>query len=258
MIRKYAVGTIARYTFVEAIKNRLFVLMIAGLVCIFGITLFLGELAITETREVQVSIMGYIARLFAVFITSLFVITTLVREFNDKTIEFIIALPVPRYAYFFGKFFGFAFLSVFVSIIVSFPVFFYTEFIQGMLWCTSLVCELFIVVALCLLCLFTLGQVTTAFFTVMAFYILARSIGTIQLISQSPILESTNVSQLFMNQLLDLIAFVIPDFGNFTQSEWLVYHTGNTDGLSMIAIQTLIYIFLLSSAALFDLYRKEF
>lgn len=258
MIKKYPVGTIARFTFVEAIKNRLFVLMIAGLVCIFGITLFLGEFAITETREVQVSIMGYIGRLFAVFIASLFVITTLVREFNDKTIEFIIALPVPRYVYFFGKISGFMCLSVFVAIIVSFPVFFYTDLLQAMIWSVSLICELFIIVALCLLCLFTLGHVTTAFFTVMAFYILARSIGTIQLISQSPIMESTSVSQLFMNQLLDLIAFVIPDLGNFTRSDWLVYHTGNTDGLFMIAIQSLIYIFLLSSAALFDLYRKEF
>lgn len=202
--------------------------------------------------------MGYMARLFAVFISSLFVITTLVREFNDKTIEFIIALPVPRYAFFFGKFFGFMFLSVFVAIIVTFPIFFYTDLLQAMIWNASLVCELFIIVALCLLCLFTLGHVTTAFFTVMAFYILARSIGTIQLISQSPILESTDVSRLFMNQLLDLIAFVIPDFGSYTRSEWLVYHTGSTEGLMMIAIQTVIYIFLLSSAALFDLYRKEF
>lgn len=258
MFKKYPIDTIARFTFVEAVKNRLFVLMIAGLVCIFGITLFLGELAITETREVQVSLMGYIARLFAVFIASLFVITTLVREFNDKTIEFIIALPVPRYAYFFGKFFGFICLSVFVAIIVSVPIFFYTDISQAIIWCTSLVFELFIIVALCLLCLFTLGHVTTAFFTVMAFYILARSIGTIQLISQSPILESTDVSQLFLNKLLDLIAFVIPDLGSFTRSEWLVYHTGNADGLITIAIQTLIYIFLISSAALFDLYRKEF
>ena len=232
--------------------------MIAGLVCIFGITLFLGELAITETREVQVSIMGYTGRLFAVFIASLFVITTLIREFNDKTIEFIMALPVPRHTYFFGKFFGFMFLSVFVAIIVSFPIIFYTDLSQALIWCTSLVCELLIIITLCLLCLFTLGHVTTAFFTVMAFYILARSIGTIQLISQSPILETTSLSQQFMNHLLDIVAFVIPDFAMFTQTEWLVYHTGNINGLIMVALQTLIYIFLLSSAALFDLYRKEF
>ncbi len=109
-----------------------------------------------------------------------------------------------------------------------------------------------------MLCLFTLGQITTALSAVVAFYILARSIGTIQLISHSPILGSTELSQQYINRLVDAIAYVIPDLGSFTKTQWLVYQTGSTEDLVVIVIQTIIYIVLLSSAALFDLYRKEF
>ena len=250
--------TIARYTFIEAIRNRLFALMVIGLICIFGLTQFIGELAITETQQVQGSLIGLTMRLFAVFIVSLFVITSMVREFNDKTMEVIISLPIPRYIYFSGKLLGFCFLSVITAIILSLPLLFYAEYPQVLLWNVSLICELFIVTALCLFCLFTLGHITTAFSAVMAFYILSRSIGTIQLISQSPILEATTPSQEFINLFINMIAFILPELDYFTQTQWLTYNTGSFNDLLIIVAQTAIYIVLLSGAALFDLYRKNF
>ena len=252
------ITTIAKYTFIEAVKNRLFILMVIGLICIFGLTQFIGELAITETQGIQVALMGMIMRLFAVFIVCLFVITNLVREFNDKAFELIISLPIPRSAYFLGKLIGFSFLSIVVAAIVSLPLILYAPIFQVAIWVVSLVCELFIVTALCLLCLFTLGHITTAFSAVIAFYILSRSISTIQLLGQSPIIEATTKSQEFILQLIDAIAYILPGLDSFTQTQWLVYQTGSVDGLMSIIMQTTIYVLLLSSAALFDLYRKEF
>lgn len=254
----YPAITIARYTFIEAVKNRLFLLMLIGLICIFGLSQFTGELAITETPQIQGAITGLVLRLFAVFIVSLFVITSMVREFNDKTLEFIISLPIPRYVYFSGKLLGFFSLSVIVAIIVSLPLLLYADFLQLLLWCISLICELFIVTTLCLFCLFTLGQITIAFTVVVAFYLLSRSMSTLLLLSQSPILEATTVSQEFIILLVNAIAYVLPELDSFTQTEWLVYNTGSMDSLAIVAGQTLIYVLLLSCAALVDLYRKEF
>ena len=92
----------------------------------------------------------------------------------------------------------------------------------------------------------------------MVFYLLARSISTIQLLSRSPILESTALSQQFMNKSIDLIAYVLPDLAGFTQTEWLVYSSGHAGDLIVIFVQSVIYVCLLSGAALFDLYRKNF
>ena len=254
----HPVITIAKYTLIEAIKNRLFALTVIGLVCIFGLTQFIGELVITETQQVQGALIGLTMRLFAVFIVSLFVITSVVREFNDKTLEAIISLPIPRYFYYSGKLLGFCFLSVITAVIISLPLFIYADYMQVLLWNASLVCELFIVTGLCLLCLFTMGHITTAFSAVMAFYILSRCIGTIQLISQSPILEANTPSQEIINLLINMIAFILPELDHFTQTDWIVYNTGSLNDMLIIVTQTAIYMALLAGTALFDLYRKNF
>jgi hypothetical protein len=56
---------------------------------------------------------------------------------------------------------------------------------------------------------------------------------------------------------LDLVAVLLPDLDVFTQTGWLVYGGGMQD-LVPIVMQTVIYVGLLSAAALFDLYRKNF
>jgi len=161
--------TIARFTLLESIKNRLFTLVLLGVVCLFGLTLFIGELAITETAQIQSAMTGMILRLFAVFIVCIFVITSMIREFNDKGFELIISLPVDRYLYLAGKMTGFFVLAVFIVVIVSIPLSLIGNSSQLLLWCLSLICELWILIALCLLCLVTFKNITSAFSVVMAF-----------------------------------------------------------------------------------------
>ena len=60
-----------------------------------------------------------------------------------------------------------------------------------------------------------------------------------------------------MKYLVEGISVLLPDFSIFTRSEWLIY--GHVDSGLLIPVidQTLIYVFLLSCASLFDLYRKN-
>ena len=255
---KNPVITIAKYTFLEAINNSLFRLLVIGVVCIFVLGQFIGNLAVTESYQMQGAIIGFVLRLACVFIISLFVISCVVREINDKTIDIILSLDLPRHVYFAGKICGFYVLSLVVSLLFCIPLLFYSEINQVYFWAISLICELFIVVSLCLLFLFTMGNIITAFTAVAAFYLLARIISTLQLISHSPILDSGNWSQNFMTGFIDFMATILPHFDKFTQTEWLVYGSGTSSAIAYVVIQTLIYVILLSAAALFDLYRKNF
>jgi len=106
------------------------------------------------------------------------------------------------------------------------------------------------------LCLFTFSNITISFIAVIAFYLLSRSMYVIKLISTSPILEFKTFSQEFMNFLVDAISFILPELNNFTQSEWLIYGTNSGD-ITLIIAQTMIYLPILWSAGLFDLYRKD-
>ena len=255
---KYSVLTIAKYTCIEAIRNRFFLLLLIGILIIFGLGEFVGEIAITETRQIQASILAFVLRFTAVLIISLFVISSLVREFNDNAVTMIISLPVPRYVYYFGKFAGFALLAFIISVLMSLPLWVYSPADQVVLWTISLMCELLILISVSMLFIFTLENILLAFTVVTAFYLLARSINTILLIGQSPILESTALSQKFMNILVVIIAYVLPDLDKFTQTDWLVYAHGTTQNLYFVGLQTLIYLVFLSAAGLFDLYRKNF
>ena len=237
----YAISTIARFTFFEAMRNRLFLLTLAGLVCVLGLTEFAGELAISEAAQFQAIIIGAGMRLFAIITIALFVITSVVREFNDKGFDLIVSLSLPRASYYFGKLLGFFMLALIVAVSTGLLLLLYSPATAVLIWLLSLLCELAIVIALSLLCLFTFSNVTVAFVVVLGFYMLSRSMHTIQLVSHSPILEFYDFSQQFIRALTDAIAFFLPGLHQFTRSEWLAYGVSWNELLPVL-LQTLIHV----------------
>ena len=235
----------------------MFTLVIVGLVCMVGLTEFTGELAITETRQVQAAVTAFGLRLFTVCVIGLFVVTSMVREFNDKGFEMLLSLAITRGSYYFGKLAGFILLSLIMVMAASLILFLYSPVADVLLWSASLLCESLIIITLSLLCLFTFNSITTAFVAVIVFYLLSRSMYAIQLISDSPILETTTISQELLNFTIDAIAYVLPDLNIFTSSAWLT-NGADTSALLPVLIQTAIYLVFLIAAGLFDLYRKEF
>ncbi|MBI1732979.1 MAG: ABC transporter permease [Gammaproteobacteria bacterium] len=250
------IAPIAVYTLREAVRNRLFGFTLAGMVCLLGLTEFVGELAVTEQRQIQAALIGAGIRLFTVCTVCLFVVTSTVREFNDKGFELILSLPIPRASYFLGKCAGFLGLALIISAAGALLLLLYSTPGAVLLWYLSLAGELLMLIALSLLCLFTFGNVTVACVLVLAFYLLSRSMETILLVSMSPILETHSFSQEFMNTLVEGIAFVVPELHRFARSEWLIYGA-DWSALPAIGAQTVIYGALLAAAAMFDLYRKE-
>ena len=250
--------TIAYFTVLEAIRNRLFIFTVVLTVSMFGFSGFIGELAITETEQVQSVMLGFILRLFSIFMVSLFVITSMVREFDDKGFELLLSLPMHRWSYYLGKLTGFVILSFIITILIGLPLITHSGFLHVVYWEISLLCELVIMVTASLFCLFTFGNVTISFAIVTVFYLLSRTISAIRLMSENPILADTSFVQDFMGYIITCIAVFMPDFSIFTRSEWLIYGLPPDGSMSTILIQTIIYTFLLSCASLFDLYRKNF
>lgn len=248
--------SIAGFVVVEAVRNRLSILLMVTLLIITGLAEFAGSIAITEGLQLKAGLAGALLRLIAVAITSLFIISSQLRELQDKNMEFILALPLPRSSYYFGKLLGFSLVAIGIASLSGLALLVYTPALPTLLWTLSLTAELLIITALSLLFLFTFQQITSAFMAVVGFYLLARIMGTIQLISHGPLQDDTPLQHL-LRYLIDAIAFVIPDLYRFTNSEWLIYHTVNYTTLYPILGQTLVYLVLLISAGLFDFYRKN-
>jgi len=249
---------IIRLTLLEAVRTRLLWFAVAVVAVAGGVALFVDSVAITEAREIRVGVLAVILRLAAVLLVSLFVIGSTLRELDDKVVDLLLSLPLPRAVYFLGKLAGFVTFAVFVTALFTLPLMFMAAPADALVWGISLAAELTIVAALALFCLFTFHQLPVALSVVAAFYLLARSMGGIQLMARGTFFDPDSLLHLASAWAVDAVAFLIPDLYRFTRSEWLVYGAGGLDPLVGVMAQTLVYVPLLAAAALFDLYRREF
>ena len=256
-IRASPVFAIGRYTVVEALRNRLLWLVAVVVLIAFALAGFMAQVALTEVVALQSGVLGAMLRVSAVFLVSLFVVTSIVREFQDKVFELVLSLPIARAVYFLGKLLGFCAVAVVVAAVYGLCLLVYVPPLQAGLWAISLGCELVIVTALSLLCLFTFNQVTVALSAVFAFYVLSRTIGALQLMAHGPLAAGHSLEQRVIEGFVGAVAFLLPELDRFTSSEWLVYHSGSWVDLLPILGQTGVYLLLLCAAALFDLYRKN-
>jgi ABC-type transport system involved in multi-copper enzyme maturation permease subunit len=240
--------TIARYTLLEALRNRLLWLVLLMALGAVGVSGFLNELALTESRQLQAALLSAVLRLAAVFLIATFVVTSMLREANDQGLQLLMALPMPRAVYLFGKLIGFGALALLPALLFGALGLFFAPPAQAALWAVSLLCECWIVATFAVLCTLTLNQVLPALTATFSFYLLARAIGALQLLGHD--------AHGMLNRGIDGLALLLPHLDRFTRSDWLVYHGGGVADLAGIAAQTAIYVALLAAAALFDLYRK--
>lgn len=229
----HVAAAIATQVLIEALRNRL-AWVLAGLsALVLGLAAFAGALTLTETVQVQTALAAAILRICAVFLVAGMVVTSMAREATDKGQEMLLALPVPRAAYLFGKLAGFGLAAVIPALLFGALALLVAPALPAFVWTVSLVCEMWIVAAFALLCALGIGNALAALTATLAFYLLAR-IGTI-----------------------DIVAALLPRLDHFTRAEWLVYGDAGLAHLGPVLGQTAIYVVLLGAAALFDLYRKN-
>lgn len=248
--------TIAYHTWLEALRNRLAWLALLALFGGLGIAALLQQAAVTETQQLQAAVLAALFRFGAVFVLVSFIITSMVRENNDKALELLLAMPLPRASYLLGKLAGFGACAAALALVASVPLHLFAPPLQVLAWALSLACELAIMAALSLFCVVTLTQILPALAAALAFYVLTRSITALQLIADGP-LSDASLSQQVINHALAAIAFVLPRMDQFTRTEWLLYSTATVGEVLALAGQTAIYFCLLLAAALFDFYRRN-
>lgn len=248
-------ATIARHTVLEALHNRLLWVLLAIALAAAGLAGFLQEVALAEGRALQASVLAAALRLAGVFLVATFVVTSMVRESGDKTMELILGLPIPRAAYLLGKLGGFGAAALLPAILFGALAALFAPAAGALAWTLSFLCELWIVAAFSLLCVLSFSQVLPALAASASFYVLARAAGSLQLMGGAQ--GDPSFGQRAMGAIVDLIAALLPHLDRFTRTEWLLYQSASAGQVLAVLAQTAIYVTLLASAALFDLYRKN-
>ena len=256
-MRNQQIVTIARFTALEAVRTRLPWQFAIVLGLILGSAYFIQQLAITESARLQVAFFAAAARFAAVFMLSLHILTSMVREFNDKGLELTLSFDLRRSHYILGRLCGFLLIALAMALLATLPPLLLAPLPAALQWGLSLALELAIMAALSLFCIVTFTQLMPAASFVFGFYLLARTLTAIRLMSDTPLVGGGTPSHQVIAWIIDALALVLPALDRYTQSTWLVDNAAAWPALGANAAQALLYIVLLGAAAMFDFYRRN-
>jgi ABC-type transport system involved in multi-copper enzyme maturation permease subunit len=248
---------IARFTLLEAWRARLPWIALATAGVLLLASLFVKHVAVTETTRMQVGFLSAALRLTTLFLLTLHVAASIVREFNDKGVDLLLALDLPRAGYYLGRFAGFAVIAVLLAALAGLTLLLATRSPAVAAWALSLALEGIVVAALALFSVVTFAHIMPAMSFVIAFYLLARGLTAIRLLARSPLLSPSEWTTQAVGWLVDGLSWVLPDFSRFALTSWLVTVPPSSSELRFLTTQTLVYGTLLVCAGLYDLYRKN-
>ena len=250
-------STIARFTVLEALRTRLPWLWLGVLASIGAASAFVNQIAITESERLQWSFYASGVRLAAVFTSVLYITSSMVRELNEKGMEVALALDMPRASYVAGKLAAFVLVTAAMALLAAAPLALVRPLAGVGLWAVSLACELAIVAAFTVFCALSFGHVVPAILAVSAFYLLARSIDALRLLSDSAVLGELDGVRWLFEHAFEIVALLLPALDRFTLTEWIVARSVDALALVPILAQTLGYAAVLLGASLVDFYRRE-
>ena len=250
------IKVLAKHTFYEAHHTRLFWLYAIILGLIGGGVHFVGQLTLSEHQDFQLAFIGFTLRLTTVFLTCVFISMSLIREQTDKTLELILALPIRRAHYYWGKFCGYALICLMLSALNSVFLLLFSSLASSVLWGVFLWFELLIVASCCLFMVFSFKHLLPAICGTLLIYMTARLTTTLQALLESPLTASDSLLQSFTQYVIQFLTWVLPSLDRFSQTLWLLATpTFSVQWVSSIA-EGVIFILLISSCALWDLNRK--
>jgi ABC-type Na+ efflux pump permease subunit len=252
----HAIATVARYVLVEARRGALPWLAAAGLLAVLALAGFLSQVAITEAASLQASAGAALLRAGAIFLVSAHVVSSVVREANDKGLELALALPISRPAWYLGKLLGFACAGALIAALFAVPLLAWAKPADLAAWWLALTVETALVAAAALFFASALGQTVAAIAATAGLYLLARSVSAIQAIAGSP-LAGDSAGALAARWVIDGLALLLPRLDAVARGDWLLYGAPPAAELASLLGGLAIYVLLLAAAGLFDFSRRN-
>jgi len=250
-------ATLARLVLIDARRGGLPWLAAACIGAGVGLGWFLSQVALTESRELQLAIVAAWLRACAVFLLAAHVATRTLREIDDKALELMLALPVGRPSQYLGRLLGLAACGALLAAVFAAPLLAWAPPGAVALWGLSLACEVALVAAAALFFAMTLVQPVPAIAATAGLYLLARSISALQALAGGGPLADGSFAGTLARGAVDAVAFLLPRLDEVTRTEWLLYGAPPAPAYAAAIGGLLLYGLLLTAAGLFDFERKD-
>jgi hypothetical protein len=247
---------VATATLLEALRSRLgWLLAATGLLALVSCA-FAASLALTESGRMQAALSGSAIRIAWVFVFTLHVTGSLVRDLNERGFEHWLALPVSRSAWVLGRAAGFAAAAAAACAALWIPMAALSAPGPAAAWCLGLFAELVVMASAATFFALSLGHLAAAAALAAGFYLLARSLDALRLIAHAgealtpgPLLDVLRAG-------LDLLAWLLPALSRYGGSSWLVDAVPPAAALAALLGAALAQSALLLAAALVDFHRR--
>ena len=246
---------LARLVLLEARRSALPWLAGAGIACALVLAAFLSAVALTEGRELRLAVVAALLRACAAFLVAVHVAASVQREIDDKGLEQMLSLPLPRALQYLGRLAGFAACGAVLALVFAAPLALWAAPAPLAAWTVSLALECALVAATALFFSMGLGQVVGAISATAALYLLGRSMAAIQAIASGPLGDESLAGRLAAH-LLDALAFVLPRLDAVTRTDWLLYGVPPGAAWAWALAGLAAYGLLVAAAGLFDFYRR--
>ena len=248
--------TIARHVLIEARRSGLPWLALASAIAALGLAGFLSQVAITEGAALQAGVAAALLRACAVFLVMAHVVSSVVREANDKGLELALSLPISRPAWYLGKLLGYACIGALLAGLLALPLGFWAAPADLAAWALSLAAEAAVMAAAALFFSSALGQTVSAMTAAVGLYVLARAMPAIQAIAGGPHAADSGPTVL-ARWLIDALALLLPRFEGAASADWLLYGAPSAATLAPSLLALALYLTLLAAAGLFDFSRRN-
>lgn len=249
-----------RYILLTALRDKLFLALVLGVVAAAGISRVLGGTALIEAQEMALAFASASSRVIVMMGLIVFVCFHIRQAFDTREIDVFLSRPITRTNLVFSYWLGFSFVAVLLGLLVGVVLAFMgVKSLPGFaFWLTSLLLEGMLVVAIALFAAFTLKSAVSSVMASMGFYVLARMMGYFMITTESAMLFRIPELNYALTGALKIISIFIPRLDFFSKSEWLNYGVADAAGQALFAWQALVFIPVLLLAAMIDFRRKQF
>ena len=250
---------LTKYILTAALRDRLFLLFLLLAVVSVSLSVFLGASAITEKDQFSIVFLATGLRLGGLMTLILFVVFYLRRSFESRDVEYLLSHPISRLQFLMAHSLAFSVLATFVAIVTTLILFAVPstgEHGGCILWGLSIWAELLIMANVALFFALILSSAVAGSLACVAFYVLARMIGSVLGIIQADNDGSTVIR--IAEKVMLLISIFIPRLDLMGQTGWLIYGGDILSNLSFFAVQAVVFYGLLMAASFVDLKRRQF
>ncbi len=251
-----AAATLARSVLLEARRGGLPWVALGILAATLGLSAFLSQVALTESRELQSSVTAALLRASAVLLLIAHVAASTLREANDKGLELMLALPVSRATHYLGRLAGHVACGAALAALFALPLLAWASPAGVAAWGLSLAVECALVAAAALFFSMSLSNLVAAMSASAGLYLLARAIAAIQALAASPLAEPSFGARA-ARRAIDAVALLLPRLDIATRTEWLLYGPPELASYAAALGGLALYAVLLAAAGLFDFHRRN-